>query len=517
MTRRKNIFSVRNANARHFRLVHRPVGEEGQEGSLKFEEMFEEFDPHGLRGLLAKRLGEDTEIVETSEYYEDDPEEEMVDLDDLDAEFDKYADYIDIEGESDGEHVKPVLNEEKVGEAAKYGILFDDRSYDYTKHLRSVGVTPGAVLINAPGTASTRNTSDKPAKREDFFSTEAKVEVVESDSGEEFIDPILIEANMRARDEYRALLDKASNDPTLKEILEALEDDRYCVGDVEDDLVLSLDQLDLNDFRKQSSFEDEDEIDIMGEDEIDITGEDTEYFDDEEDNFDPEDKFDDEEDEFDQVMREYEDDSEKEVFSENGSLHYSEIEDIEVQELTEQDAAEVLKFLRESGRARGTQVYEKRRSPNLPPLHIAIAQYDEVRRDLSVNREFILEKYGSKDEEELKKEEAREEKELQAMFSGYDRKEVELKDLNIESAKWYISQEASIIAPQVIVEESKRSRKPRTERTERNEQNHKAEAEKVNKGQARASDETLEEKKARKAQIKAEKREKRSLKSSTKA
>jgi protein LTV1 len=506
MTRRKNIFSVRNANARHFRLVHRPVGEEGENGgeALKFEDMFEEFDPHGIRGLLAKRLGEDTEVVEATEYYEDEEEEEMVDLDDLDAEFDKYAEYIDIEGESDGEHVKPVLNEEKVGEAAKYGILFDDRAYDYTKHLRSVGVTPGAVLINAPG--SSKKVSEKqPFKNENFFSDEK--EVVEDDEQEdEFIDPILIEANRRAREEYRALIEKASNDPTLKEVLEALEDDRYCVEGVEDDLVLSLDQLNLE-FEESDTFEEEEEeIDIMGEEEeeeVDITGEDTDLSDD-----------------FDKVMLEYEESDYQESersYPNTGAFLSEDFDEVQVQELTEEDAAEVLRFLRESGRARGTQVYEKKRSSHLPPLHIAIAQYDEVRRDLSVNREFILEKYGSKGEEELKGDEAREEKELQSMFSVFNRKEVDMKDLNIESAKWFISQEAPTIVPQVIIEETKGQRKQ--QRPERTLSPDNSEPmiliEKINKGQARAADETLEEKKARKAQIKAEKREKRALKSKT--
>jgi len=37
------------------------------------------------------------------------------------------------------------------GEAAEYGIFFDDTEYDYMQHLRTVGEQPDAVLLEAPG------------------------------------------------------------------------------------------------------------------------------------------------------------------------------------------------------------------------------------------------------------------------------------------------------------------------------------------------------------------------------
>jgi hypothetical protein len=36
------------------------------------------------------------------------------------------------------------------GEAAEYGIYYDDTEYDYMQHLRSVGEAPDAVLLEAP-------------------------------------------------------------------------------------------------------------------------------------------------------------------------------------------------------------------------------------------------------------------------------------------------------------------------------------------------------------------------------
>jgi protein LTV1 len=40
---------------------------------------------------------------------------------------------------------------ENEGEAAEYGIFFDDTEYDYMQHLRNVGEAPDAILLEAPG------------------------------------------------------------------------------------------------------------------------------------------------------------------------------------------------------------------------------------------------------------------------------------------------------------------------------------------------------------------------------
>lgn len=39
---------------------------------------------------------------------------------------------------------------ENEGEAAEYGIYFDDTDYDYMQHLRSVGDVPDGILLEAP-------------------------------------------------------------------------------------------------------------------------------------------------------------------------------------------------------------------------------------------------------------------------------------------------------------------------------------------------------------------------------
>jgi Low temperature viability protein len=50
-----------------------------------------------------------------------------------------------LENDIDVENIR-----ENEGEAAEYGIFFDDTEYDYMQHLRTVGETPDAVLLEAP-------------------------------------------------------------------------------------------------------------------------------------------------------------------------------------------------------------------------------------------------------------------------------------------------------------------------------------------------------------------------------
>ena len=59
---------------------------------------------------------------------------------------------IDVETVDDRPAFSPsvtALGNPQVGESAKYGIYYDDRVYDYTKHLKPIGVTPGAVYVGA--------------------------------------------------------------------------------------------------------------------------------------------------------------------------------------------------------------------------------------------------------------------------------------------------------------------------------------------------------------------------------
>ncbi|KAG8740335.1 hypothetical protein FRC10_004478 [Ceratobasidium sp. 414] len=53
---------------------------------------------------------------------------------------------------ADLEHTLPGATSERanVGEAAEYGVYFDDTDYDYMQHLRPVGISADAVMLEAP-------------------------------------------------------------------------------------------------------------------------------------------------------------------------------------------------------------------------------------------------------------------------------------------------------------------------------------------------------------------------------
>jgi hypothetical protein len=118
------------------------------------------------------------------------------------------------------------------GEAMKYGILFDDRNYDYTKHLKTVGIVPGTVILDAPSTT---------------FSNFKEESSEESES----ID---------------------LEDPTIKETIEALNDTAFLQqNEFEDDFV---DQLNEESSNSESDFISDEFDDLIREFEDEFSGSD---------------------------------------------------------------------------------------------------------------------------------------------------------------------------------------------------------------------------------------------------
>ncbi|SCV05518.1 LANO_0H09252g1_1 [Lachancea nothofagi CBS 11611] len=120
---------------------------------------------------------------------------------------------------------------EHIGEAALYGIGFDDSKYDYTQHLKPVGMDPqNAVLISAN---SANKQESRKLKAEDLF---AQLEIQES--SEKKNDSMFERGGTAKReylkhqqdmdDELRGF--KPDMNPALREVLEALEDEAYVVN-----------------------------------------------------------------------------------------------------------------------------------------------------------------------------------------------------------------------------------------------------------------------------------------------
>ena len=534
MTRRRKDPFAGKENVRHFRLVQRPLGASESPDNINnsnpptFDEMFEEYDPSGMRREVEYEEYEELEDSDNLANYDfaNDDDGELVDID---AELDQFAeDFIDIEGDDRVDRVKMALAEDKVGEAAKYGILLDDRDYDYTKHLRRVGVTPGAVFIQAPGTKKEKEPSDKKQTR-DFFTEETETVQLESESDDipasvaAAVPEDVLKANHEAaRQQYRALLQQVGDDPMLREVIEALEDDRYVTEDIDDELVISLDNMNIRD--DNDDFFDED-VDILDEDEKfpdfipsealkrqmeKIAAQEAEL---------------EELDELDEIMNEYAtEDEEEEDIAYNSRPYFRSKEFIDIEgesdgslandhPVKDEEAEEIYKYLKEHGRARGTTLYDKKRPDHLPPIHIAIAQYNELRKELAVNNDLIIRKYAEEDEDEVRRQIQESEKIIAGMVKLIDDPAEMEKRLNIETAKYLTKlSEGSVSGPKKIIESGVKTREvrdPEPSDSESTDSDSSQSSPKINKGAARSVNETAEEKRARKAKIKAEKREKR--------
>lgn len=519
MTRPKTPFSDKN-KVRHFRLVHRPVDDVHGDSvaSLHFDDMYEEYRPGKGPVKLPK--------VSRTNHAE---EEEMVDLDAMFETYDGIVkssmqnevdpeEFVDVENDDEHDHVRAAQNQDQVGEAARYGILFDDRNYDYMRHLRAVGVTPGAVFIDASSGRKVSEVSATKSAPAFFFKDDAEevatVEASKTEANVELTAPELDEARERALQRYRELMKQDCADPVLREVLEALEDDAYVTEDFEDNLVLSLDNLNLN--PRAQEMDDGFDLDNISEEMVDI-----------------------EEDELDNILAEYDEDYEEDGYdvlaedsfvdieqqdgNEDVSVSYSEYEEAlgedmeeaeEELELTEEQK-QAVSYLLDQGRQRKTSVYERRvrhANPNLPPLAIALAQYAEVRREmLPRNYEAIVAKYlGEEHGEETERSElvARERLVAQMLQEANERQI--MKHSNIASV---VLDKREVKRP-VVIDSRPRSEAKRAGQGSRPEPEAVEEEarDRVNRGAARRAEETPEEKKQRKAAIKAEKREKRQAK-----
>lgn len=126
------------------------------------------------------------------------------------------------------------------GEAAMYGIYYDDTKYDYMQHLRSVGTKPDAVFIEASQSQSAQNREWGKGKGQSL--DQALADNADSWNSEGLripkeLLPCKIELKRTYQDQQNvpdALKGfQPDMDPRLREVLEALEDDAY-VDDDED-------------------------------------------------------------------------------------------------------------------------------------------------------------------------------------------------------------------------------------------------------------------------------------------
>ncbi|KAF8443539.1 Low temperature viability protein [Terfezia claveryi] len=148
------------------------------------------------------------------------------------------------------------------GQAAQFGILYDDTLYDYMQHLRDLGVSTEAIFVEASQATSKQRGNNKQMKLEDVLR--------EAPGPENFLPKDLLpneKLTKRSYQDQQNIPDELAGfqpdmDPRLREVLEALEDEEY-VDDDEDIfgeiLTGDREEVDLDEFIEQSG-----KLDIYG-------------------------------------------------------------------------------------------------------------------------------------------------------------------------------------------------------------------------------------------------------------
>ncbi|GLB35737.1 putative low temperature viability protein [Lyophyllum shimeji] len=122
-----------------------------------------------------------------------------------------------------------------VGEAALYGIYYDDTEYNYMQHLRTVGVQEDgveSVLIEAPSTSKASKAAAK--KTNGIEMRDLPPEVLASEKEL----PRTYESQQAIPESIAGF--QPDMDPHLRQVLEALEDDAFVKDDLEDDFFTQL-------------------------------------------------------------------------------------------------------------------------------------------------------------------------------------------------------------------------------------------------------------------------------------
>ncbi|GAA6017254.1 hypothetical protein JCM10207_003662 [Rhodosporidiobolus poonsookiae] len=123
------------------------------------------------------------------------------------------------------------------GDAAAYGILFDDADeYDYMKHLRSVGGAADAYLVEAPvqgkqakGKGKSRAEGFQLAAPEPVEAPRRPFEMPEDALPSHPLDEVSYTEATTTRAQPTGL--RLDLDPSVREVLEALDDDAYAADD----------------------------------------------------------------------------------------------------------------------------------------------------------------------------------------------------------------------------------------------------------------------------------------------
>ncbi|KAG5645342.1 hypothetical protein DXG03_006404 [Asterophora parasitica] len=122
-----------------------------------------------------------------------------------------------------------------VGEAALYGVYYDDTEYNYMQHLRAVGVEEDgvdSVLIEAPSTSKSSKSQARKGKGVELRDIPHEFLASKSEL------PRTYESQQAVPESIAGF--QPDMDPHLRQTLEALDDDAFVNDDLEDDFFCEL-------------------------------------------------------------------------------------------------------------------------------------------------------------------------------------------------------------------------------------------------------------------------------------
>jgi protein LTV1 len=160
-----------------------------------------------------------------------------------------------------GSDVEKIRDNE--GEAANYGIYYDDSEYDYMQHMRDVGSGSGeAFFIEATGPKNKGKAGARPSLEDALRGISLE------DRAEALLDEDILPSKNLRQATYEAQQDvpdalagfQPDMDPRLREVLEALEDEAYVDDDDEIFEELAQDGEEVNEAEfNQVAWDDDDE------------------------------------------------------------------------------------------------------------------------------------------------------------------------------------------------------------------------------------------------------------------
>ncbi|KAI1332125.1 Low temperature viability protein [Xylariaceae sp. FL0255] len=155
------------------------------------------------------------------------------------------------------------------GEAAEYGVYYDDTEYDYMQHLRDLGSTGAGDVVFVEAKSEQNKNKGKKKQSLEVALRQLDLESEEAKKRELFDDSFLPSKNLTHMT-YQSQQDvpdviggfQPDMDPRLREVLEALEDEEY-VDEEDDDFFqeLAKDGRELDDIEFENEYGDDYEED----------------------------------------------------------------------------------------------------------------------------------------------------------------------------------------------------------------------------------------------------------------